>query len=175
MDLEETQRKEYQERLRQQTRERQLTRANESALLERQKEASKAQQKRAHIERERQKVERERNIQFYMEEIVGAVIREHVFEVTADVLAVEHYRKRLLRRTLFRIKKIGARSLRRKQVHVEELRQLRNRKRLLAKALNELDNRAVVNTTKRRRRQSHHLPFEDEDEFEELLIKVSSI
>jgi hypothetical protein len=175
MDLEEAQRQEYQERLRQQTRERQLTRANESALLERQKQASSAEKERQRLERERQKLERERNIQFYMEEIVGAVIREHVFEVTADVLAVEHYRKRLLRRTLIRIKKIGARSLRRKQVYVEQFRQLRNRKRLLAKALSELDNLEVVDTTKRRRRQSHHLPFGDEDEFEELLIKVASI
>jgi hypothetical protein len=175
MDLEEAQRQEYQERLRQQTRERQLTRANESALLERQKQASSAEKERQRLERERQKLERERNIQFYMEEIVGAVIREHVFEVTADVLAVEHYRKRLLRRTLLRIKKIGARSLRRKQVYVEQFRQLRNRKRLLAKALSELDNLEVVDTTKRRRRQSHHLPFGDEDEFEELLIKVASI
>jgi hypothetical protein len=172
MDLEEVQRQEYQERLRQQTRERQLVRANESALLERQKQATKAEQERTCLERERQKSERERNIQFYIEEIVGAVIREHVFEVTADVLAVEHYRKRLLRRTWLPIKKIGARSLRRKQVHVEQLRQLRNRKRLLAKALNELDNREVVSTTKQRRRQAHHVPFEDEDEFEELLIKV---
>jgi hypothetical protein len=174
LDLEEAQRREYLDRIRQQTRERELTRANESALLERQKLATKAQQERERLERERQKLERERNIQFYTEEIVGAVIREHIFEVTADVLAVEHYRKRLLRRTLLRIKKVSARSLRRKQVHVEQLRQLRNRKRLLAKALNELDKREVVNTTKRRRRQSHHLPFEDEDEFEELLIKVLS-
>ena len=172
LDLEEAQRKEEQERIRQRNRERELIRAKESALLERQRQVTREQRERERLERERQNAERERNIQFYTEEIVDAVVREHIFEVVADVLAVEHYRKGLLWRTLVRIKKVSARSLRRRQIHLEQLRQLRNRKRLLARALNELDSRVVVDSTRRKRRHSSHLPYDNEDELEEVLIRV---
>ena len=172
LGLEEAQRQEEQERIRQRNRERELARAKESALLERQRQATRERLERERLAQEQQKAEREENIQFYTEEIVAAVVREHIFEVTANVLAVEHYRKGLLRRTLVRIKKVSARSLRRRQVHLEQLRQLRNRKRLLARALTELDSREVVDSTKRKRRQSIHLPYENEDELEEILIRV---
>jgi hypothetical protein len=172
LELEKAQRQASQERLREQNRERELTRAKESALLEREKQATKEQQERACLEWERKKVERERSIHFYTAEIVDVVIREHIFGVAADVLAVEHYRRGLLRRTLRRIKKISARSLARKQAYIEQLRQLRNRKRLLARALTELDNREAVDTTKKKRRRSHHVQFDNEDELEEILIKV---
>jgi len=172
LDLEEAQRQEEQERIRQRNREREVIRAKESALFERERQATREQQERERLERERQNAARERNIQFYTAEIVAAVVREHIFEVVADVLAVEHYRKGLLQRTLVRIKKVSARSLRRRQVHLEQIRQLRNRKRLLARALNELDSRGVVDSTRRKRRQSIHLPYDNEDKLEEVLIRV---
>ena len=157
---------------RQRTIERNLVRQRESALLESQKMATKEREKQERIRKEQQKAQREKNVEFYTEEIVNSIVQEHILEVNADVLAVGFYRKWLLTRVMRHLKKICARSVGRKQLQLEEIKQSQNRKRLLARALGELETGESISLTKKPRRRSHRLPLETEDEFEEILNKV---
>ena len=152
--------------------ERQQQRQKESALLKRQKMATKEREEQEQIANERRKARREKKIEFYAEEIVNTIVQEHILEVTANVLANGFHRQRLLTRALRHLKRIGARSLRRKQTQLEEISRSRIRKGLLVRALGELDGRASVNSNKKPRRQSYHLHPENEDALEEVLIKV---
>jgi hypothetical protein len=62
--------------------------------------------------------------------------------------------------------------VRRKQLELEEIKLSRNRKRLMARALLELETGKSVSVNKKPRRQSRPLHIENEDALEEILIKV---
>jgi hypothetical protein len=152
--------------------ERQQLRQKESALLRSQKMATKEREEQERIDNERRKAAREKNIEFYTEEIVNTIVQEHILEVSADVLASGFNRQRLLKRALRHLKKTCTRSLRRKQQQLEQISQSRIRKGLLVRALGELDRGAPANSSKKPRRQSHRLHRENEEALEEVLLKV---
>jgi hypothetical protein len=170
LDHVERERKKSLELTRQRTYERNLARQRESALLKSQKMATKEREEQERLRNEQQKAHQEKNIQFYTEEIVNSIVQEHILEVEADVLAVAFHRKWLLTRVVRHLKKICARSVGRKQLQLEEIKQIRNRKRLLARALSELDSSDSAGLNKKPRRQSHR--FESEDALENILNKV---
>ena len=157
---------------RQRTVERNLVRQRQAALLQSQKMATKEREQEECSRLERQKAQQERNIQHYAEEIVNSIVQEHVLEVTANVLAIGFHRKWLLTRVVRHLKKICARSLRRKRLQLEEIKQSRNRKRLLARALSDLDAGESRALNKKPRPQLHRLNVEIEDALDEILSKV---
>jgi hypothetical protein len=157
------------------TLERQLLRQKEASILEAQKMASIKREERQAALNEKRKAHREKTVQFYATEIVNSIVQEHVLELNATILAVEFHRKALLRRVLRKVRKVGARSVRRKQIQLEEIAQTRVRKNLLTRARAELDNKEVSSGSKRLRRRSlRQRPLENEDEFDKLLVKVDS-
>jgi len=172
LDLEEQERQNSLAVARQTALERQQVRQKESALLRRQKMATKEREEEEKIESERRKAEREKNIEFYTEEIVQTIVQEHILEVTADVLASGFHRDRLLRRALRHLKKVCARSLKRKRQQLEQISQSRIRKGLLVRALGELDSGSIAYSNKKPRRQSYRPHRETEDFLEEVLLKV---
>src|SRR5271170_6571437 len=172
LELEEQERQKSLAAARQTALERQRLRQKESALLRSQKMATKEREEQERIDNERRKAAREKNIEFYTEEIVNTIVQEHMLEVTADVLANGFHRQRLLTRALRHLKKICARSLLRKQLQLEQISQSRIRKGLLVRALGELDRGAPANSNKKPRRQSHRLHRENEEALEEALLKV---
>jgi hypothetical protein len=158
-----------------QTLERQLLRQKEANMLEAQKMASIKREERQAALNEKRKAYREKTVQFYATEILNSIVQEHVLELNATILAVEFHRKALLSRVLRKVRKVGARSVRRKQIQLAEIAQARVRKNLLTRARAELDNKEVSSGTKRSRRQSlRQRPLENEDEFGKLLVKVAS-
>jgi hypothetical protein len=157
------------------TLERQLLRQKEANMLEAQKMASIKREERQAALNEKRKAYREKTVQFYATEIVNSILQEHLLELNATVLAVEFHRKALLSRVLRKIRKVAARSVRRKQIQLAEIAQARVRKNLLTQARAELDNKEVPSGIKRSRRQSlRQRPLENEDEFGKLLVKVAS-
>jgi hypothetical protein len=122
---------------RQYTDERNLVRQRESALLKSQRMATKEREEQERLRNEQRKAEQEKNIQFYTDEIVNSIVQEHILEVDADVLAIGFHRKWLLTRVVRHLKKICGRSVQRKQLQLEEIKQTRDRKRLLTRALSE--------------------------------------
>jgi hypothetical protein len=172
LELEEQERQKSLAAARQTALERQQLRQKESALLRSQKMATKEREEQERIDNERRKAAREKNIEFYTEEIVNTIVQEHILEVTADVLASGFNRQRLLTRALRHLKKTCTRSLRRKQQQLEQISQSRIRKGLLVRALGELDRGAPANSNKKPRRQSHRLRRENEEALEEVLLKV---
>lgn len=173
LELEEQERQQSIAVARQTVLERQQFRQKESAFLQRQKMATKEREEHERIESEQRKAERERNIEFYTEEIVHTIVQEHILEVTADVLASAFHRERLLNRALRYLKKICARSLRRKHQQLEQISQSRIRKGLLVRALGELDSGSTTSSNKKPRRKSVRLHRETEDILEGVLLKVS--
>ena len=157
---------------RQRTHERNLARQRESALLKNQKMATKEREEQERLRNEQRKAQQEKNINFFTEEIMNSIVREHILEVNADVLAIGFHRKWLLTRVVRHLKKTCARSARRKQLQLEEIKQTRYRKRLLARALSELDNGASAGLNKKPRRQSRRLRIENEETLDEILNKV---
>ena len=172
LDHAEQERQRSLELARQRTHERNLARQRESALLKSQKMATKERVEQERLRNEQRKAQREKNVQFYTEEIVNSIVQEHILEVEADVLAIEFHRKWLLTRVVRHLKKICARSVRRKQLQLQEIKQTRNRKRLLARALSELDSGDSAALNKKPRRQSHRLRIESEDALDKILNKV---
>jgi len=172
LELEEQERQKSLAAARQTALERQQLRQKESALLRSQKMATKEREEQERIDNERRKAAREKNIEFYTEEIVNTIVQEHILEVSADVLASGFNRQRLLKRALRHLKKTCTRSLRRKQQQLEQISQSRIRKGLLVRALGELDRGAPANSSKKPRRQSHRLHRENEEALEEVLLKV---
>lgn len=173
LELEEQERQQSIAVARQTVLERQQFRQKESAFLRRQKTVTKEREEHERIESERRKAERERNIEFYTDEIVHTIVQEHILEVTADVLASAFHRERLLKRALRHLKRICARSLRRKHQQLEQISQSRIRKGLLVRALGELDSGSTTSSNKKLRRKSIRLHHETEDILEEVLLKVS--
>jgi hypothetical protein len=172
LDLEEKERQKVVEMARQQNLERQLLREKESARLQNQKMATRELELRERAKNEEQKAQQEKNVQFYSEEIVDSIMLEHILGVNADVLAIGFYRKWLLAKALRHLKKVCTRSVRRKKLHIERIAQSRLRKNLLSRALAELDRSQSPGANKKPRRRSHALRLEDEDAFEEILLKV---
>ena len=154
---------------RRQNLERQRVREEESALLKKQKIASEEQELH---KQERKKAQIESDIQYYSDEIVNTIVQEHVLEVAAEVLAIEFYRRGLLGKTIRQLKKICERSVRRKKLYLQRIAQTQNRKRLLARALTELDRAELSAANKKLRRRPYRLSIESEDILEEILLKV---
>lgn len=154
---------------RRQNLERQRVREEESALLKKQKIASEEHELH---KQERKKAQIECNIQYYSDEIVNTIVQEHVLEVAAEVLAIEFYRRGLLGKTIRQLKKICERSVRRKKLYLQRMAQTQNRKRLLARALSELDSGELSAASKKFRRRPYRLSIESEDVLEEILLKV---
>jgi hypothetical protein len=157
--------------------EREQLRQKEAAILRAQKVAAQEEEQQSRGLSERRKVQDEKIIQFYAEEIVDTIVQEQIFVTTAAALAVAFHRKRLLYKTTRSLKFVCARSLRRKQALLEELAQSRQRRALVSKALIELDSGvSTSNRYKSNGRRSHRVhSMGSEDEFEKILLKVLSI
>jgi hypothetical protein len=161
------------EQVQQQTRERTRLREEESALLQSQKLETQERQRHERILNEQRKQQREKTVQFYADEIVNSIVQEHILEVNAGILAVAFHRRVLLGRILRRLRKICKRSVLRKQVQLEKIAAARIRKTLVDRALAELDYDGS-SFKKPRRRSQRPRPVETEEEFNELLSKVSA-
>jgi len=171
---EEREQKKSSEIARKLTAERQLLREKETEALEKERDATKEGEERNRVLREKRKAEREKSVQFYATEIVNSIVREHILEVNAAMLAIAFHRRHLLARVLRHIKKICARSVRRKELYLEQMAQAQMRKSLLTRALSELDNGVQVNTNKKPRRRSQRMPnVETEEYLEDVLIKAT--
>jgi hypothetical protein len=155
--------------------ERQLLRQKEASLLEAEKLASIKREERQQALNEKRKAQREKMIQFYATEVVNSIVQEHVLELNATVLAVEFHRKKLLHRVIRKIRKVGARSVLRKQIQLEEIAQAKMRKNLLTRARAELDSTQIPVVSKKVRRRSRLQPLEDEDAFDQMLVKVQLV
>lgn len=138
VDLAEQQRKDSVKVAQKRTLERHLLRQKQAALLETQKMAIREREYALDEERKR-KVQRERIVEFYADEITKSIMQEHILEVDASVLATAFHRKTLLTRVLHHLKKVCGRSLYRKQAAIEQIAKSRIRKSLLTLALAELD------------------------------------
>ena len=159
----------------QRTIERQAMREREAAALEKEKAASKENEERQRALKEKRKAEREKAVDFFAHEIVNSIVREHILEVNATMLAVAFYRKHLLSRVLRLLKKICVRSVRRKELYLEEIAQSRKRRTLLTRALAELESGRHSSVAKKPRRGSFRAdPLESEEYLEDILIKVSN-
>jgi hypothetical protein len=160
------------EQVQQWTLERTRLREKESALLQSQKLETQERHRHEYILSEQRKQQMETTVQFYADEIVHSIVQEHILEVNAGVLAVAFHRRVLLGRILRRLRKICKRSVLRKQVQLERIAAARIRKTLVDRALAELDH-GGSSLKKPRRRSQRARPVETEEEFNELLSKVS--
>lgn len=154
--------------------ERQVIRQQESERLKAQKMASAEIERRERAKREERKVQREKDVHFYSEEVLNSIMLEHILAVNAEALAIAFYRKRLLRNVLLQLKKVATRSMRRIEAHHEQTIQLRLRRIQLNKALAQLDQQSRI-VTKSPRRPFHGPQFPDEDFLEEIILKVESV
>lgn len=157
--------------------ERTQLRQKEAVVLRAQKLAAQEKEQHNRGLSEQRKVQDEKTIQFYAEEIVDTVVQEQIFATTAAALAVAFHRKRLLYKTTRRLKFVCARSLRRKQALLEKLAQSRQRRALVSRALTELNSGvSTSNLYHLKGRRSHRVhSVGNEDEFEQILSKVFSI
>jgi hypothetical protein len=158
---------------RQQTLERAQQRLKESVLLQNEKIETQERQHHERIMKEQRKVQTEKTVQFYAEEIVNSIVQEHVLEVSASELAVAFHRRVFLKNVLHRLSKICKRSVLRKKVQLEQIAQARRRKTLVDRALAELDNGERGPLSKKPRRRSQRIRLgETEEELTEVLAKV---
>ena len=152
-------------------------RQKEAVALRAQKLAAQAKEQHNRGLSEQRKIQNEKIIQFYAEEIVDTIVQEQIFANTAAALAVAFHRKRLLYKATRRLKFVCARSLRRKQALLEKLAQSRQRRALVSRALTELSSGvSTSNLYNLKGHRSHHVhSVGNEDEFEHILSKVVSI
>jgi hypothetical protein len=155
--------------------ERQLLREKETEALQKERDATRINEERERAIREKKKAEREKAIQFYSAEIVNAIVREHILEVNATMLAIAFHRKNLLGRVVRLLKKICTRSVRRKELYLEQKVRTRLQKSLLTRALSELDNGTQTAIKRKTRRRSQRTPLlEPEEYLEDVLIKATA-
>jgi hypothetical protein len=151
---------------------RKLLREKESDNLKDQKMAAKEMQLKEQIKAEELQAQRQKEVEFYAEEIVRSIILEHILAINADTLATAFHQEWLLRRAMRQLKSIAARSIWRKRLLMEQIAQSKFRKRQLSRALDELDKGESSAGSKKLRRKSHGFHLEDEDAFEEIILKV---
>jgi hypothetical protein len=173
LDSDERERQKSLEIARQRNLERELARQRESVLLKNQRIVATERELREQAQSEKRKARREKDIQFYTDEIVNSIVQEHILEVSADVLAISFYFKWLLSKVLHHLKKVGARSLRRKEQHLEQIKQSRTRKCLLNRALAELDRSETTSIIKQPPRRPNRVGLESETLLNDILNKVS--
>jgi hypothetical protein len=171
LESEEQERKKVLEISRQLTAERERVRAKRAAELEQQKHAAKEDHERQRAMAAKRKQEKEKAVERFTDEIVTSIIREHILEVSATMLAIEFDHRLLMTKILRAFKRICARSLRRKQVKLKQIAQSQRRKSHLMKALQELE--ASDSSGRKPRRQLYRSRvLESEDALEDILVKV---
>lgn len=173
LDSDQQERQKSLEIARQRNLERELVRQRESSLLKNQKLATTERGLREQAQNEQRNAQREKNTQFYADEIVNSIVHEHILEINADVLAIGFYCKWLLSKVLHHLKKVGARSLKRKRLHLEKIEESRTRKCLLNRALEELDRGGMTSLIKKLPRRSSRVGQESEIVLNEILNKVN--
>ena len=174
LNTEEQQRQQAEDLANQLVQQRELIRQSSSTLLQQEKASSEKQELERQTRAEKRKIEVEKQVTFYTEEIVNVIVQQHLLEVEAEALALEFRRRKLLFRVVRHLKKVCSRAKLRRQFKINEIAEVSRRRRTLARALVELDYSDLGGNARKKARRRSKLPrFEDEDALEESLIRAS--